>query len=236
MVSSSNIKDYKESMRVLSNLNERSTKLKSNFKVKRSSSKETKQAVNTTTKNKVINSSKSNKHKNTKLINKKLIKEVVKKAIVMNKSTIQRPRKKTICGSEKVNVAKSINHVANNEDLKLHAENIIKKSDDKMLKHGLKRKHSINDGMQNNKNVTVNQQLPKLRKRRKLNDTEKSTNTLNLNDLSREHILQCISAIFHLTEEQLKNKNALFEGEHHPILMQVTCIRVPKTPRRQMRM
>lgn len=56
-----------------------------------------------------------------------------------------------------------------------------------------------------------------------------------LKDLSRKHILQCISAIFHLTQEQLKNKKSLFSGESQPIFMQVTCIRVPKVPRRQVR-
>lgn len=55
-------------------------------------------------------------------------------------------------------------------------------------------------------------------------------------DLSRACILQCISAIFHLTEEQLRGKKELFEGEHQPVFLQVTCIRVPKTPRRQIRM
>lgn len=54
-------------------------------------------------------------------------------------------------------------------------------------------------------------------------------------DLSKEHILQCINAIFHLTQEQLEKKNELFFEESHPIFMQVTCIRVPRTPKRQMR-
>ncbi|XP_015179400.1 PREDICTED: ribosomal L1 domain-containing protein CG13096-like, partial [Polistes dominula] len=54
-------------------------------------------------------------------------------------------------------------------------------------------------------------------------------------DLSREHIQQCISAIFHLTEEQLKDTNVLFSDGYKPIFMQITCIRVPQVPRRQVR-
>ncbi|XP_017887539.1 ribosomal L1 domain-containing protein 1-like [Ceratina calcarata] len=57
----------------------------------------------------------------------------------------------------------------------------------------------------------------------------------NINDLSEEHILRCTRAIFHLTKEQLKAKNALFDGESQPLFMQVTCIRIPETPRRCMR-
>ncbi|XP_076289276.1 ribosomal L1 domain-containing protein 1 [Lasioglossum baleicum] len=53
-------------------------------------------------------------------------------------------------------------------------------------------------------------------------------------DLSKEHILKCISAIFHLNEE-LKGRNALFDEECHPVFMQVTCMKVPETPRRHMR-
>ncbi|EZA56409.1 hypothetical protein DMN91_009838 [Ooceraea biroi] len=56
----------------------------------------------------------------------------------------------------------------------------------------------------------------------------------DLKKLSKQHILQCISAIFHLTREQLKEKNNLIE-EAEPIFLQVNCIKVPKTPRRRMR-
>ncbi|XP_070149573.1 ribosomal L1 domain-containing protein CG13096 [Polyergus mexicanus] len=52
--------------------------------------------------------------------------------------------------------------------------------------------------------------------------------------LSKKHILQCISAIFHLTQEQLK-ENDLLTTEIQPLFMQVTCIKIPKVPRRQMR-
>lgn len=73
---------------------------------------------------------------------------------------------------------------------------------------------------------------------------EKSTKLNEKNDeaedfaekLSKSHIQQCISATFHLTEQQLKDKNNLLAEEAQPIFMQVTCIRIPKVPRRQMRM
>ncbi|XP_014612986.1 PREDICTED: ribosomal L1 domain-containing protein CG13096-like [Polistes canadensis] len=58
---------------------------------------------------------------------------------------------------------------------------------------------------------------------------------INLKDLSKEHIQQCILAIFHLTKEQLKDTNVLFSDEYQPIFMQVTCIRIPQVPRRQVR-
>lgn len=58
----------------------------------------------------------------------------------------------------------------------------------------------------------------------------------DLKELSKKHILQCISAIFHLTQEQLKEKNDLLATEIQPIFVQVTCVKVPKVPRRQMRM
>ncbi|XP_020294823.1 ribosomal L1 domain-containing protein CG13096-like [Pseudomyrmex gracilis] len=53
-------------------------------------------------------------------------------------------------------------------------------------------------------------------------------------NLSKKQILKCISAIFHLTQEQLKDKNILIE-EAQPIFLQVTCVRVPKVPLRQLR-
>ncbi|KAK2588924.1 hypothetical protein KPH14_001780 [Odynerus spinipes] len=72
--------------------------------------------------------------------------------------------------------------------------------------------------------------------KKKVESKEEENGDGNLKDISREHILNCISAIFHLTEEQLKNKKDLFSGEPQPIFMQVTCIRVPKVPRRRVKM
>ncbi|XP_068965343.1 ribosomal L1 domain-containing protein 1 [Bombus flavifrons] len=73
------------------------------------------------------------------------------------------------------------------------------------------------------------------RKREDRISDEENTDCLHLSDLSKEHISQCISVINHLTEEQLKNNNALFDDESQSIFMQITCIRVPKTPRRCIR-
>ncbi|XP_029660234.1 ribosomal L1 domain-containing protein CG13096-like [Formica exsecta] len=55
--------------------------------------------------------------------------------------------------------------------------------------------------------------------------------------LSLKQISQCISAIFHLTQEQLKEnaQRNLLITEVQPLFVQVTCIKVPKVPRRQMR-
>ncbi|XP_015437576.1 PREDICTED: ribosomal L1 domain-containing protein 1-like [Dufourea novaeangliae] len=165
--------------------------------------------------------------------NMKLSEYIVEKVAVTN--TLQ---KKNIRTFENVSFTVSKNHVDNNADLASPNE-----KNDKMTRHGLKRKRLLNDSTESNKNnvsteniieKTINPRLT-LRKRRKVNNNKQSTDSLNLNELSKEHILQCISAIFHLTEEQLKTKNALFEGESHPVFIQVTCIRVPKSPRRHMR-
>ncbi|XP_076379258.1 ribosomal L1 domain-containing protein 1 [Megalopta genalis] len=134
----------------------------------------------------------------------------------------------------KANFEKPKNYIDNDGNLESMNEKSIK-----IVKRGLKRKHNVNDSMQNSEDKLSSENIiannAKLREQRKVDSSGQSTDTLNLTDLSKEHILQCISAIFHLTEEQLKNKNALFDGESQPVFMQVTCIRVPKTPRRHMR-
>ncbi|XP_012285949.1 ribosomal L1 domain-containing protein CG13096 [Orussus abietinus] len=54
--------------------------------------------------------------------------------------------------------------------------------------------------------------------------------------LSKSHIIKSIEAVKALTNDQRKSKNALFEDESDAILLQVTCIKIPKTPTRQLRM
>ena len=79
-------------------------------------------------------------------------------------------------------------------------------------------------------------------KTRKLKRTSSETETIelskefNFKDLSNKHILECISAIFHLIQEQLKETNNLLVEEARPIFIQVTSVRIPEMPRRQMRM
>lgn len=83
-----------------------------------------------------------------------------------------------------------------------------------------------------------NLDLQVTRKRNRVNSetvTTESPKEFDLKELSKKQILQCISAIFHLTQEQLKDTNGLLE-EAQPIFIQVTSVRVPKMPRRQMRM
>jgi len=63
-----------------------------------------------------------------------------------------------------------------------------------------------------------------------------SSEKFNLKELQKKQILECISVIFHLTQEQLKETNSLLTKEAQPIFVQVTSVRVPKMPRRQMRM
>ncbi|KMQ92672.1 ribosomal l1 domain-containing protein [Lasius niger] len=79
-------------------------------------------------------------------------------------------------------------------------------------------------------------QVSRKRKRASLVvEEETPPKDFDLKELSKKHILQCISAIFHLTQEQLKEKNDLLATEIQPIFVQVTCVKVPKVPRRQMR-
>lgn len=67
-------------------------------------------------------------------------------------------------------------------------------------------------------------------------ETTETPKEFDLKELSKKQILQCISAIFHLTQDQLKETNSLLAEETQPIFIQVTSIRVPEMPRRQMRM
>jgi hypothetical protein len=74
-------------------------------------------------------------------------------------------------------------------------------------------------------------------RKRKRTDSETDTRVqkeFDLKKLSKEHIVQCISAIFHLTQEQLKTNKIVEEIE--PVFLQINCIKVPQIPRRQMRM
>ncbi|XP_012232765.1 ribosomal L1 domain-containing protein CG13096 [Linepithema humile] len=78
----------------------------------------------------------------------------------------------------------------------------------------------------------------KISRKRKLTEpnVEDSSKNFNLKNLSKEHILQCISAVSQITQKELKEKNLLLaDDEVQPIFIQVTCMRVPKTPNRQMR-
>ncbi|XP_050455230.1 ribosomal L1 domain-containing protein CG13096-like [Cataglyphis hispanica] len=77
-------------------------------------------------------------------------------------------------------------------------------------------------------------QISRKRKRANSEMEETPPKDFDLKELSKKHILQCISAIFHLTQEQLKENN-LLATETQPIFMQVTCVKIPKVPRRQMR-
>ena len=80
-------------------------------------------------------------------------------------------------------------------------------------------------------------------KTRKRKRTSSETETIEMSkefnlkkDLSNKQILECISAIFHLIQEQLKETNNLLVEEARPIFIQVTSVRIPEMPRRQMRM
>ncbi|XP_072765029.1 ribosomal L1 domain-containing protein CG13096 [Anoplolepis gracilipes] len=85
------------------------------------------------------------------------------------------------------------------------------------------------------KQKNADSQITRKRKRANSEVEETPPKDFDLKDLSKEHILQCISAIFHLTQEQLKEKNDLLATEVQPIFVQVTSVKVPKVPRRQMR-
>ncbi|XP_025997320.1 ribosomal L1 domain-containing protein 1 [Solenopsis invicta] len=94
------------------------------------------------------------------------------------------------------------------------------------------------------KNITNKEKIQKMKRKdsdsqvvykQKHVSSEIETTELDLKELSKKQILQCISAIFHLTQEQLKETSSLLAEEAQPIFMQVTSIRVPEMPRKQMR-
>jgi len=101
--------------------------------------------------------------------------------------------------------------------------------------------HLSIDNTQKMKRENSNSQV-KTRKRKRESGMNSETETIesskefNLKDLSKKQILECISAIFHMTQEQLKETNNLLAEEARPIFIQVTSVRVPEMPRRQMRM
>lgn len=78
----------------------------------------------------------------------------------------------------------------------------------------------------------------KISRKRKLTDldAEDTSKNFRLKNLSKEHILQCISAVCQITQKKLKEKNLLLADEDQPLFIQVTCMRVPNTPSRQLRM
>lgn len=135
------------------------------------------------------------------------------------------------------NTKKVKNHINNKKKLQDEKNKI---NQTKALKHTSK--SSRKDNVQNKRKITSHakaiSKITESRKRKREDNinSEENLDCIDLNDLSEEHILQCISVINHLTEEQLKNNNALFDDENQPIFVQVTCIRVPKTPKRCIRM
>ncbi|CAK9833289.1 Ribosomal L1 domain-containing protein CG13096 [Anthophora retusa] len=204
------IKKRKESVKVLRNSKkEQNVKLKSNIKFDNVSKKKLKQNGSTISETVQVNTSENENSLKDISINKKISKRIQKETDLMKKPMHRQFRTESICESESVRHAESKGHV----------------------------KCITNANTQNSEKSISHSNIMKSRKRKRvISDSDQiNTDCLNLNDLSREHILQCISAIFHLTEEQLKSKNALFSDESQPVFMQVTCIRIPKTPRRFMR-
>ena len=226
-------------MKALRNLNGKNTKLKLRQTSEKLNAK-IKQNANTHPQTAHIKDDLRGKLKKAQLGNKNVIKKDEKEISTVNKSTVQFPKRNNR-QSEKIFLSKSENHVDSNHNLESEDGENTKRMSHNVSTKGLKRKRSNNDDVKSSKNIASGENVVskavgrKSLKRRKQSNVIETTDTLNLNDLSREHILQCISVIFHLTEEQLKSKNALFEGESQPIFMQVTCIRVPKTSRRNMR-
>ncbi|XP_046836167.1 ribosomal L1 domain-containing protein CG13096-like [Vespa crabro] len=119
----------------------------------------------------------------------------------------------------------------NKEKRSLSNVEILKKSKHDFDTYAKQQQVTIIKDVTNIKNMHIKQLQKKIAKIERKEDGD----DVNLKDLSRKHVLQCISAIFHLTQEQLKNKNILFPEGSQPIFMQVTCIRIPKISRRQVR-
>ncbi|CAL7936007.1 unnamed protein product [Xylocopa violacea] len=238
MVTHKMIKKHKQSVKVMSDSKKQNAKLKSKLKSDKLNNKKLRQGRNTNIKNVQVNVE-NGKVENMKSDNKQLRKDVQEETNLIKKSVAKKYQKE------------NINKVGNvqNADVKIDANSKKLKREkstesDKVVKYALRKKlstrNNVSDVQSNikfNPHINTTSKIVKSQKRKRVDSTSKKekSDCLNLNDLSKEHILQCISVIFHLTEEQLKNKNALFDDESQPVFMQVTCIRVPKTPRRCMR-
>ncbi|KOC65137.1 Ribosomal L1 domain-containing protein [Habropoda laboriosa] len=231
------IKKHKESVKILRNLKKKqNVKLKSKIKLVKVSKKKLKQKGSTNLKTVQVNTSENeNSLKDIKSISEKINKGIKKKTDSIKKKT-DSIRKLTHRQSQKESTSesKSVLHTESKD----HVDK--KKLKNEASKQRFGKKCSTKVNTQNNKESTSHSNIilktTKLQKQKKVTSDNDQINTdyLNLNDISREHILQCINAIFHLTEEQL-SKNALFDDESQPMFMQVTCIKVPKTPQRCMR-
>ncbi|XP_003702567.2 ribosomal L1 domain-containing protein 1 isoform X1 [Megachile rotundata] len=216
MVSSRNsLEKRKKSKESLHRLNGKSLKLKPKGKLDKLSKEKIKQKADKSLEpKKIVNTLDTEKVISKKSVNKKLTNKIQEKVDVARRLSLRSSQKKNIHEVGKAQLTKFKNHVGDSNNLKSNEKRKTVKAT-------------------KNSRPTKLQSLK--RKRLESDNNKENTNSLSLEDLSREHIVQCISAIFHLTEEQLKNKNALFDGESTPIFMQVTCIKVPKTPKRCMR-
>ncbi|KAK1119009.1 hypothetical protein K0M31_013782 [Melipona bicolor] len=143
-------------------------------------------------------------------------------------------------GSSKLTTARSTkkgNHINNNKNSQDEKNKINQTKALKRASSKSSGKYNVQDKGKIISHTKVISKITESRKRKREDNINNGENLdcINLNDLSEEHILQCIRVINHLTEEQLKNNNALFDDENQPIFVQVTCVRIPKTPKRCMR-
>lgn len=234
VASSKAIKSGKELIKVSGGLKKQNISLKSNLKLNKFN-KRLKQGKSKNLKTVQV-STRNEKFGDLKPVNNVQLCDQ-EETISMKKPISRQLRKKSEFNC--MQFVEANNYVKNK---KLQNEKNTEVNSDVVSKPVLKRKYSGENIVQSDKNIdsrtNVIFKVVQSQKRKRVSNinTEENTDCLNLNDLSKEHILQCISVIYHLTEEQLKNNNALFDGESQPVFMQVTCIRVPKTPKRCMRM
>lgn len=128
--------------------------------------------------------------------------------------------------TKKMKVSKEIEHVLDTKRQKTNVS--IKRKVNKQKKY--EEKTEITNKIAKKNKIMPKMKTVKLDEKNKIKDIEAK--------LSKSHLQQCISAMFRLIEEQLKqlSKNNLFTEEAQPIFMQVTCIKIPKVPRRRLRM
>lgn len=161
------------------------------------------------------------------LSQKKLPQNKAKRKLECNVADKDEEVARKMLKSKKPKISKEVEHVP--PEVKKQKTNV-----------SIKRKNKNKNVQETGKIVIEDNKRPEMKKLTKeaksMKLNEKNDKTKNIEgELSKSHIKRCISAMFHLTEEQSKNKNNLIEGAH-PIFLQVTCVRVPKVPRRQVRM
>lgn len=203
--------------------------------------------------NNIVSKSESKKKKkNLKTETKKLkttsnpIKKMSPGKVTKNKklSKVDKPKKKIL----KENL-KNVENVSSNKlkktenPLKEVLKNKEPKGSKKNKEQILPQKKEINNTVKEEKKRKINEteKLPKKVKKMKqekevLEDKKQSSDVIPDLQLSTSQVKKGVAAILKLATAETTAEKSLMADESSPIFLQVCCIKIPKTPSRQMRM